>query len=294
MPQPSAVEQQEVRSRRRERGDRGLRLLLLAGLGGLLVGLAASPLFAIREVQVIAPDPELAALARQALRLPAGASALLYPVAEVERQLRQAPQIRAAWVERELPGRLVVRVERRRPVAAVELPDRFLLVGDDGVILDQRAAGTAPRLPLFCGLSVTALAPGEPLPPAAAELVSEVTGAAQSAQLGPNLRVETAQPLDLRLTAGATEGLLGSPDNLTRKVLLFAQILQELSSMGHRPAVIDVRVMERPTWRPQAAGADEAQAAPAPRKPVTPARPTAHSGARSASPSTRTGDASGH
>ena len=244
--------QQEDRYRRRQRGRQGLGLVLGTSVLAFFAGLGASSLFWISEVRVVAPDPALSQAVARALRVPAQASSLFYPLSPLERQATALPQVESVEVSRELPHGLVVTVARRVPVAALVHERGLLLVGADGVITNLVPPGEkAPHLPQFVGIPVDTPQPAGRLSPEWAERVAAVAQVAMTERLGGDVRLDCTQSLDLRLTAGGVEGYLGATDNLSRKVSLFAALLAELRRQGGDPAYIDVRVMDRPIWMPK-------------------------------------------
>jgi cell division septal protein FtsQ len=286
---PDSEALQYARYLRRERGRRGIRLVLATSLLAFLAGLGSSSLFWVSEVRVVAPDPGLAQAVARALSVPAQASSLFYPVSRLERQAAALPQVESVTVRREPPHHLVVNVNRRVPVAVLAHPSGLLLVGEDGVITHLLApTDRAPRLPLFVGVPVASPQPGGRLTPDWTEWVTQAAGAATDAGLAGAFRLDCSQNLDLRLTADGVEGFLGATDNLERKVKLFAALLAELRRQGGDPAYIDVRVMERPVWMPR--GGESAPAAkptsaggPVARPPVSRAA-ASDSGSRASSP----------
>jgi cell division septal protein FtsQ len=271
--QPPADSLQHVRERRHARGRTGAKALLWTCGIAFLVGLAASPLLWVEEVRVIAPDPSLQAAAAQVLRVPAESSTLLPPIAELEHQAAQVPEIESVVVIRELPHRLTVQVSRRLPAALIQAGDQQLLVGMDGVLMALPSDLKRARLPLVSGLTLAEARPGARLSPADTDLVAQLARAALDSRLGGGLRLDSSQRLDLRLTYGGVQGFLGPADNLERKVSLFAQLLHELRQQGGQPAYLDVRVMERPVWRPRNEAAAGPPAIAAPVAPPAAARP---------------------
>jgi len=250
--QLTAADEQQDWHLRRERSRGGLKLILFTSLVALAAGLGCSPLFWIYEVQVVAPDTELADQAAQALHFPPQASTLFYPVSRIEQQLLEVPLIQAVKVDRQLPHRLVVRVERREPVAVVTVVGSLLLVAQDGVITRVLAPqAKAPALPLIVGLVIEQRQPGEQLAAETALLVAQLARSAEASGLGSGVQLDCSQPFDLRLSTQGVEGFLGGADNLELKVHLFAQLLGELRKRGYEPAYVDVRIMERPVWRPR-------------------------------------------
>ena len=51
--------------------------------------------------------------------------------------------------------------------------------------------------------------------------------------------------------ASGVLGKLGSPDNLTRKIMMFLAIMEQLEEKGRQAAYIDVRIMDQPVWKPR-------------------------------------------
>ncbi len=260
---------QHDRYLRRERGRRGLKLVLATSLLAFLAGLGSSSLFWISEVRVIAPDPGLAKAVAGVLSVPAQASSLFYPVARLERQAAGLPQVESVAVHREPPHHLVVTVSRRVPVAVLQDARGLLLVGRDGVITHRLVpADRPPPLPAFVGIPLSDPQPGSRLSPEWARWIAEAVEAATDTGLATRFRLDCSQRLDLRLTADGVEGFLGATDNLERKVRLFAGLLEELRRQGGDPAYIDVRVMARPVWMPR--GETSTPAAGSPLAPGTP------------------------
>jgi len=262
---PDAEAQEEARFRRGQRGRQGLKLVLATSLLGFAAGLFSSSLFWITDVRVVAPDSALARAVCQAISLPGHASSIFYPLSRLERQATTLPQVESVAIAREGPHQLVVRVTRRLPIAGVLHEKGLLLVGADGVITNLVPTGEkAPRLPLFVGIAVEQAQPGGCLNAESAALVAQAAQAALTGGLGAGFRLDCSQRLDLRVSAGGVEGLLGATDNLERKVGLFAALLTELRRQGGDPAYIDVRVMDRPVWMPKSSMSAPAPAATPP------------------------------
>ena len=229
---------------------------MVTALFAFFWGLANSPLFYVNDLDLLAPDHETYALAAGAIRVPATASTLFYPVSRIERQVATIPQIQGVDIERLPLHGLRIRVYRRTPVALAPTPAGCFLVGADGVLAGLVPPGKPlPRLPVLDGLHLSGAHPGDRLPEWPTWLMAQTTRAATDAGLTGAWHLDCSRPFELRLTAGGVEGFLGGTDNLERKVHLFASLRQELKKRGKRPAYIDVRVMERPVWREAKAAA---------------------------------------
>ncbi len=225
-----------------------LALTVAASFG---YGLAVSPYFAIRDVQIRAPDSTLAKLALTRTEVPSGASTLLYPVQRIAEQLEDYPEIKQASIERALPGRLVVHIERRHPVAAIKTDEQWALVDEEGICV-----ATATALPAslihFYGLANNPLASGEQLNGSELKLVSEALAGLEDCSATEGLVMDfTERHLVQIYSPTGVLGKLGSPDNLKRKIMMFLAIMQQLEEKGHQAAYIDVRIMDQPVWKPR-------------------------------------------
>ncbi len=214
-------------------------------------GLAVSPYFAIRDVQIRAPDSALAKLALARIEVPSGASTLLYPAQRIAEQLEDCPEIKQASVERDLPGRLVLHIKRRYPIAAIKTNKQWALVDEEGICV-----GTTTALPgsliHFYGLANTPLEPGEQLTGNELKLLSETLEGLKDCSATEGLVMDfTDRHLVQLYSPTGVLGKLGSPDNLKRKIMMFLAIMQQLEGKGRRAAYIDVRIMDQPVWKPR-------------------------------------------
>ena len=214
-------------------------------------GLGTSPYFSIREVQVIAPEPQLAHQALGQIQIPGEASTLFYPTQKLARTLGEYPGIKRAVVKRDLPSRLVVRVWPRVPVVAVKCSQGFALIDEEGVCVSSASRPPSHLLYIY-GLIEDPLAPGEQLGETDQHLLTQCLAGLGDDQIKCGLIVDFSEQYAIQLcTANGVRGKVGTPDNLKRKVMMFAGILKELGRQGKQPAYIDVRVMDRPVWKPR-------------------------------------------
>ncbi len=213
-------------------------------------GLAVSPYFAVRDVQIRAPDSALAKLALAGTNVPSGASTLLYPVQRIAEQLENCPEIKKVAVERDLPGRLVVHIQRRHPVAAIRTDEEWALVDEEGICTTTTNA-LPDSLIHFYGLADNPIEPGQQLNGSELRLLSETLAGLENYSTTEGLVMDFANRYLIQIhSPSGVLGKLGSPDNLKRKIIMFVAIMQQLEEKGHRPAYIDVRIMERPVWKP--------------------------------------------
>jgi len=165
---------QEVRPRQGGRGRRTapsvrkLCVLLLALVVTTGLGLAAVegykrflrlPYFQVADVRVegnlqIATDDIVAGL-----RLPPQASLLELNLETLSQRLQENPWVKEAWVLRQLPITLSIRVVERVP-EAVFIADRRYLMSADGVILSELGDDELPTLPTLRAAKPQRLRPG--------------------------------------------------------------------------------------------------------------------------------------
>ena len=225
-----------IRARRREvrrtQGRRRRRVLtvIAAVLLVVLVGLVllVSPLLSVRRVDV---DGAVYSRYFDGERLDAvvaslnGEPILSVDLEAAQRELEASPWIRAARVRRDLPSRVVVEVEERRPLAWFAGADRrFRVIDADGVVV-----AVLEGQPIdYLGIAGTApdVEAGEMAPPAfqaAAQLVRALPD--EVADLVAGLAVGDTGDVSMTLTAG-TEVRFGRPDDLQGKLVALVVVLR--------------------------------------------------------------------
>lgn len=215
------------------------------------VGVAAylflhSPLFALQAVEVVGANLVSEAEVVRLAGLREGDNLLRLPTERIRRRLVDDPRIGAARLRRMPPGRLVVEIEERVPVALVPYADGFLFIDAAGRLLaaDRRSR---PGLPVITGAPLERvglhLPPPEPL----------VVGAEVASRMSPGLRAAVAEinvsdPNDMVLfTLQGLPILLGDGADLPRKLLVAESLLERAAA--ERAGALDVRVPSTPTLR---------------------------------------------
>jgi cell division protein FtsQ len=227
-------------SRRRERTVRPLRRLLRAGVAVVLVvgaawALLASPLLAVRQVQVDGTATLQPGLVREAAGIAEGTPLLRVDVAAAQARVARLPQVASAEVNRGWPDRVVITVVERVALAVVGTPGRRALVDADGVLFDT-ITGSAPRG--VVPIEVASPGPGDPATMAALSAV---------AALPPAVRTQVtvvaatgAGEIAVSLKDG-TEVRWGSAERAQAKASALAGLLQQIAAGRLDPAAtIDV------------------------------------------------------
>jgi cell division protein FtsQ len=249
---------QAARARKRRRWvSSGVAVILLAVAA---VAAARSPLFAITEIRLVGVSSEQAVELRELTPIALGENLLTADLGHVEGRLEGLPWIRAVRAVRYPPSTIEIRVEVRRPVAAVRLAGAVWTVDAEGVVL---APGTKPGLvkidapnSVLPGIGTAtsdaavrnALAVRAGLPPHLSNVVdrydapserglrihlmlSELSGAFPPAQSGIWVR-------------------FGADERSDEKVRILDALLEQVQRASGRIAEIDVRAPDNPVLVP--------------------------------------------
>ena len=225
-----------IRARRREvrrtQGRRRRRVLaVVAGvvvLAAVALVLLVSPVLSVRRVDV---DGAVYARHFEGDRLDAVVASIRgEPILSVDldaarRELEAFAWIRAVRIKRDLPSRVVIELDERRPVAWLTGADgRFRVLDADGVVVAV-LEGQPIEYPGIAGLAPD-LVPGEVAPgsfQAAAQLVRSLPD--EIAGLLVGLAVNEVGDLSMTLTSD-TEVRFGRPDDLQGKLVALVVVLR--------------------------------------------------------------------
>ena len=134
-----------------------LVLLALAVLLGAVRWVTTSPRFAVTAVEVRGASRVSAARILAAAGIAPGANLWTIDSRGVIARIEGMPEIRRADVVRELPNRVTIIVEERRPFTLVHA-GRLHWMDEDGRVLGEEARAVAPEVPVISGLSEDELA----------------------------------------------------------------------------------------------------------------------------------------
>jgi len=223
---------------------------------------------ALHSICVIGADRLSAANVAALTGVAEGTSLLKISPHEIEGRLRTHPWIREAHVMRLLPGRLLVAVSFREPVARVaasaEAGTLLVLVDDDGRAVAQSSGGAFAPLPIIVS----------PHPPTVGEVVpalgaaaAAVRAVARSAFAGtqPTFFVGDNDPnsVSLALPQLSARVLLGTGE-LDQKLARLALVLAGDRTPARTAAEIDLRFADRAVLRGLPLPEGTAHSAPAP------------------------------
>ncbi|MCY3747774.1 MAG: cell division protein FtsQ/DivIB [Chloroflexi bacterium] len=226
--------------------------LLIAGFtAGLLIWLLNSPVFNVRDVVVhradSSPPPAVdPAAIEKAARPLVGMNAFRIDAAALQRAIRDIPGVADALVHVRIDGRATVTVAYEAPVANWIVNGQSYLVNASGEVLAEQFE---PGIPLTIeDDSPTGLASGA--------LVN--VGALYAAhQLQSNLPLLRVIPSRIHYSAGrltvvdhaGRELDFGDTLHLDAKLMALHAVLEQANRLGERIASVDLRPVERPTYR---------------------------------------------
>jgi cell division protein FtsQ len=134
-----------------------LVVLALAVLLGAARWVTTSPRFAVTGVEVRGASRVSVARILAAAGIAPGANLWTIDSRGVIARIEGMPEIRRADVVRELPNRVTISVEERRPFTLVHA-GRLHWMDEDGRVLGEEARAVAPEVPVISGLSEDELA----------------------------------------------------------------------------------------------------------------------------------------
>jgi cell division septal protein FtsQ len=221
--------------------------MFCGGMAGFF--LSNSTVFNLKDIEFQGLQTVDAAVLQDLSGIVLGMNSLKISKKEVADRIKANPFIKEARVQLILPAKLLIVVQERQPLAQVVLDGRILVVGRDGVCLQQNVEKN-PHLPLITNtLFDVAGNPGD-------QLSSEGLTAALSLidQLDPYFLEsikEFRAPSSWELTLITHQGVqvkFGPPENLERKLGFYETILLKNNSQYNEDTLeyVDLRYETQP------------------------------------------------
>ncbi len=206
--------------------------------------LLVSPLFEIREITVegnreLTPEKIIAQSG-----ITAGVNIFKVNLRESAAAVKTLPMVKEADVFRDLPGRVVIKVAERKPVALVPAQDGFVAVDMDGVCVRGARVGEK-GLPVITGIDAQVPYLGQSLQSENLAFVLKVI-AELPAELVNNLS-EVKRDQNGQIILYTLQGVpcrLGYPDDAAKKGTILIQVLKELR--GRKIEYIDLSLPGAP------------------------------------------------
>ena len=258
-PRPSSAgrrmanEKREERDRRKRSIARRRAAVVVAGALGVaavLWGLSAlwrAPLFPVKAVEITGASRLTTQSVLASAAVPADATLPKLPKSQILARLTANPWVAEASLTRTLPGTVKIAIVERTPVALVDAGGAELwLISSDGHWLGRRSEEDTIVVP------TVREAPGAVPIAGKATSSKELRNAlAVITGLSPELRgrVKTVSASTVDKTAltlaDSIQVFVGSADQIAKK----DQLVREILGKEKKLVYINVRVVERPTWR---------------------------------------------
>jgi cell division protein FtsQ len=264
-------------SRRRKSVARSRRrrwLIAAAAVAGvaLLIWTAFwSPLLAVRHVRLVGAEHTTAGAVAAAAQLSTDDNLLLVSTSEIARKAETLPWVRAAEVDRKLPGTVVVHIEERRPAMVLSVDAGRWTIDGAGHVLGR--ASESHALPILSGFDPGQVRPGMSLGLPQARAAMKVWRSLPAGLADHVVALFAPTPLRVSLSLDtSTTVRYGSASATAAKNAVLKALLARARAQGSAPAYIDVRVPESPavssapvaTALPSPGASPTASASPAP------------------------------
>lgn len=228
-----------------------LSLMIASISAGVLIWLLNSPVFDVRDVVVhradSSPPPAVDPATIETAAIPLiGHNVFRIDKSVLQREIRELPGVADVLVQVRIDGRATVTVAYEAPVANWIVEGQSYLVNASGEVLAEQFE---PDVPLTIeDESPVSLKPGD--------LVN--VGALYAAhQLQSNLPLIRVIPSRIRYSVGrltvvdhaGRELDFGDTTRLDAKLVALHAVLEQANRLGERIASVDLRPIERPTYR---------------------------------------------
>lgn len=225
----------------------GVAGAVLGVLGLLYLAARETPLFAVRELEVVGAPPAVQEAVREAAEPFLGESLVALDQDELRRTLGALPTVRSLRVDRAFPHTLRITIAPERPLAVLRRGKDAWVVSDRGRVMQQVAAGASASRPRIWTGQGTQIERGELVETAG---VRVALGALRRVPSDFPARIRAArvegEAVTLVLASGA-DLRLGDRSALGLKLDVAGRVLRTLDPAERRElAYLDVTVPQRP------------------------------------------------
>ena len=202
----------------------------------LLIILAAyvlfiSPLFTVREIAVEGSRELTPEIIIGQSGIITGTNIFKINLGQAAAGIKQLPAVKEVQIDRDFPGRILIKIAERKPVALLPVKDGLIAVDGEGVYL-RRARIGEKGLPVVTGpaADLTGLPPpGQPVQNDHLPVVLEVIRELPAGLVEDLSEVSREQNGRVVLyTLQGTRCCLGDPENVPKKGALLVEILKRL------------------------------------------------------------------
>lgn len=222
----------------------------LAAVAAVVIGAVAlyrAPVFLVARIDVIGnahlTEQEVTTIAA----LPTNATLLRLPTQQIKQRLEANPWVASATVSRDFPDAVRIRIQERVPAALVDVGTGFWIVDESAWAIAPQSADVTTTLVVVRDVPDFEPAEGKRSESAALRNALSVW-AGLSEELHARTRLLSAPSVDKTaiVTTDDIEIFVGSAEDIAKKDLVIRSIL---SDQAGKVVYINVRTVDRPTWR---------------------------------------------
>ncbi len=235
------------RKKQKIRVRRTILLLLLLAAAGTAFCLFA-PFFHIQEIAVTGNSKVSTEEIIQRAQIPAEYNLFRLDTGQVAQNIAQIPYIDTVQVSRKLPNRVAVTVTESTPAFLAAYGQEWLLLDQQGKVLEAVASTEGYDLPVMTGLTIQSAVPASPIgidDPQKFDIIISNCRQLVDAGLLPQIREVDASDI-LEFTVTLKSGLrvmFGKADNMDYKLAMLEKVLPQVDQM--EGAYLDLRVPEK-------------------------------------------------
>ena len=237
--------------------DRSKKLILISVISGLVISFAAYltlPAFQASNIIVLG-NPKMTPEEIESRRnILLEENTFLLDKQKIKEAFSSDPYIESVEISSKFPETAIFNIKKRQAVATVKFSGGFLVIDENGAVLESTQELSKIVKPLISGIEVTQVKLGEKLDIENQDifgLIQSVISNVRSAKLLNNIsQIEiTGDSEILMTTPQGVNVLLGKGENLNEKMLILNQILIDLHEKKIYSGYIDMRYDGYPVYR---------------------------------------------
>ena len=237
--------------------DRSKKLILISVISGLVISFAAYltlPAFQVSNIIVLGNSKMTPEEIESRLNILLEKNTFLLDKQKIKEAFLSDPYIESVEISSKFPETAIFNIKKRQAVATVKFSGGFLVIDENGAVLESTQELSKIVKPLISGIEVTQVKLGEKLDIENQDifgLIQSVISNVRSAKLLNNIsQIEiTADSEILMTTPQGVNVLLGKGENLNEKMLILNQILIDLHEKKIYSGYIDMRYDGYPVYR---------------------------------------------
>ena len=237
--------------------DRSKKLILISVISGLVISFAAYltlPAFQVSNIIVLGNSKMTPEEIESRLNILLEKNTFLLDKQKIKEAFSSDPYIESVEISSKFPKTAIFNIKKRQAVATVKFSGGFLVIDENGAVLESTQELSKIVKPLISGIEVTQVKLGEKLDIENHDifgLIQSVITNVRSAKLLNNIsQIEiTGDSEILMTTPQGVNVLLGKGENLNEKMLILNQILIDLHEKKIYSGYIDMRYDGYPVYR---------------------------------------------